>query len=119
MLLLLALYNWRQSIRTQLTAHADRLSKLKNTLSILRPSMRTVQAINSEVGVEQERASSMVHQHKGLVRDLNQEALVSCRRADARTSSVENRMGELGERMNEIRVANLHSSIPILVLFIP
>ena len=62
--------NWRQLMWTQLTAHDDRLSKLENTLSI---SMRTVQSVNSEIGVEQKRVPSVVHQHESLVRDLNQD----------------------------------------------
>ena len=103
-------------MRTQLTAHDSRLSKLENTVSTLRSSMRTVQATNSQKGVEQRRISSMVHQHGGLVRDLSQEALVSGRRAKTRTSSVENRIGELGERMNEVRVANTNSAIPPSVI---
>ena len=55
-------------------------------------------------------------QHEDLVGNLNQEALKSGRRAEARTSSVENRIGELGERMNEVRVANMYSSIPLSVI---
>ena len=35
---------------------------------------------------------------------------LSGRRAEARISSVENRVGELGDRMNEIRDANMNSS---------
>ena len=58
-------------MQTQLTTYDNRLSKLENTLSTLRSSMWTVQATNSEKGVEQKRISSVVHQHEGLVRDLN------------------------------------------------
>ena len=54
----------------------------------------------------------MVDQQESLVYNLNQEALVSGRRARTIQSSVESRMGELGERMNEIRDADLNTSIP-------
>ena len=50
--------NWRQSMRTQLTTHDDRLSKLENTLSTLKSSMQIVQATNSKIGVEQKSAST-------------------------------------------------------------
>ena len=108
--------NWRQSMRTNLNGHDDRLSKLENTLSTMRSSMRTVQSINSEIGMEQKRISSVVDQQESLVSDFNQEALVSGRRARTMITSVEKRIGELGERMNELRDANMNSSIPPSVI---
>ena len=92
--------NWRQSMRTQLSTHDNILSKLENTLSILNTSIQTVQTTNSEIAVERRRISSMVLQHEDIVRNLNQGTLESGRRAEARTSSVDNRVGELEEWMN-------------------
>ena len=74
--------------------------------------MGRAQAINSKIGVEPIRISPVMDQQESLVNNLHQEALVSGRRARTMQSSVESRMGELGERMNEIRDADLNSSIP-------
>ena len=104
--------NWRQSMRTQLTTHDNRLSKLENTLSTLKSSIRTAQATSSEIAVEQRRISTMVYQNEDTIRNLNQETLESGRRAEARASSVESRMGGLGNRIEEIRNFDMNARIP-------
>ena len=82
--------NWRQSTRIHLSGHDDMLSKLEQTLSTLRSSLRKAQAVSSEIGMKQSRMSSMVDHHENLVSNLNHEALV----ARTTQSSVESRMGE-------------------------
>ena len=104
--------NWRQSMRTYLTGHDDRLSKLKHTLSTMRSSVGTAQAIYSEIGKVQKTISSVIDQQESTSYNLNQEAQASDRRARSMQSSVERRMGELGERINEIRDSDVNSGIP-------
>ena len=54
----------------------------------------------------------MIGQQESTVYNLNQEAQVSDRRARTMQSSVESRMGELEERINEIRESNLNADVP-------
>ena len=67
-------------LRLMVELISPNLSKLENTLSTIRSSMKTVQSINSEIGVEQKKVSSAVYQQESLVSDVNLEALVSGRR---------------------------------------
>ena len=104
--------NWRQSIHTFLPGHDDRLSKLEHILSTMRSSVGTAQAIYSEIGKVQKTISSVIDQQESTSYNLNQEAQASDRRARSMQSSVERRMGELGERINEIRDSDVNSGIP-------
>ena len=52
----------------------------------------------------------MVDRLESLVYNLNQDIQMSGRRARTMQSSVESRMGELGDRINDIRVAYVNSS---------
>ena len=54
----------------------------------------------------------MIGQQESTVYNLNQEAQVSDRRARTMQSSVESRMGELEERINEIRDSGINFGIP-------
>ena len=68
--------NWRQSMRTHLSGHDDRLSKLEQTLLAMRSSLGKTQDTSSEIGMKQGRFSSMVNLQENVVGNLNQEALV-------------------------------------------
>ena len=74
--------------------------------------MGTAQAIYSEIGKVQKTISSVIDQQESTSYNLNQEAQASDRRARSMQSSVERRMGELGERINEIRDSDVNSGIP-------
>ena len=78
--------------------------------------MGTAQAINSEIGAEQKMISSLIDQQESTVYKLNQEAQVSDRIAKTMQSSVERGMGELGERINEIRDSDMNFVIPLSVI---
>ena len=106
-----------ESMHTHLTGHDDRVSKLEKNLSALRSSMETVQAVNSGIGLKQKRIGPVVDQQESLVYNLNQDALVSSRRVGTMQSYVESRMGELGDRINEIRDTDMNSSIPPSVIY--
>ena len=53
----------------------------------------------------------MINQQENLVGNLNQEVLVSSKRARDVQSSVENRMRELGNRIEEIRGVDINAGI--------
>ena len=93
-------------MRTQLSTHDNRLSKLENILSNLKSSIPTVQVINSEIAVEQSKINSLVYKHEDLIRNLNKETQESGRKAGAWTSPVQDRIRELEGWMNEVRMAN-------------
>ena len=95
--------NWRQSLCAHLSDHDDRLSKLEQTLSAMKSFLGKTQIAGSELGIKQSRFSSMVNQQENVVGNLNQEVLVSSKRVRNMQSSVENRMGELGYRIEETR----------------
>ena len=78
----------------------------------MRSSLGKVQTVNSEIGMKQSKISSMINQQENLVSNLNQETLESSRRAGIMQSSVESRMGELGDRVEEIRDMDINSIIP-------
>ena len=88
---------------THLSGHYDRLSKLEQTLSAMKSFLGKTQIAGSELGIKQSRFSSMVNQQENVVGNLNQEVLVSSKRVRNMQSSVENRMGELGYRIEETR----------------
>ena len=104
--------NWRQSMRTHLSGHDDMLSKLEQTLSALRSSLGKAQAVSSDIGMKQSRMSSMVDQQENLVSNLNHEAMVSSKRVRTTQPSMESRMRELGNRIEEIRDFDMNERIP-------
>ena len=82
-------------------SHADRLSKLEQTLSTMKSSIVTTLSIISGILAEQRRINSVLNQQESTIYKLNQEVQVSCLRAETMESSVENRMGESEERRKD------------------
>ena len=95
--------NWRQAMRAHLSDHDDRLSKLEQTLLARKSCVEKTQAASSELGIKQSRISSVVNQQENSVGNLNQEVLVSSKRAGIMQLSVESRMEEFGDRTDKIR----------------
>ena len=91
------------------SGHDERLSKLERTLSGMKSSLGNVQNVKSEIGLKQSKISSLTDQQENLVSNLNQETLESSRRAGIIQSSVESRMEELGDRIEEIRERDVNS----------
>ena len=99
-------------MQSYLTNHDDRLSKLEQTLSTMKSSVVTTQSTNSGIIAEKRRINSVIDQQESTISELNHEVQVSSLRAKTIESSVESRMGELEERINEIRESNLNADVP-------
>ena len=104
--------NWRQSLCAHLSDHDDRLSKLEQTLSAMKLSLGKTQAASSELGMKQSRIISLVNQQENTVGNLNQKVLVSSKRARNIQSSMENRMEELGNIIEETRDVDMNAGVP-------
>ena len=104
--------NWRHFMRTHLTNHDERLSKLAQTLSTMKSSVSTTQSSNSGIQAEQKRINPVIDQQENTISRLSKEVQLSSLRTETVESSVESKMGELEERINEIRESNLNADVP-------
>ena len=68
--------------------------------------------MNSGAQAECGRINSIIAQHESIIPILNQEVQVSSQRVNAVISSVGQKMGELEDRMNEIKESNMNSEFP-------
>ena len=99
-----------------LASHKDRLSKLEHNLSVMKTSMQTTQSLSLETQGEYRRINAKVIQHECIIPKLNHEVEVSLQRVNTVISSVEKKMGELKDRMEEIKQSNMNAEIPLNVV---
>ena len=74
--------NWRHSMRTHLTNHDERLSKLAQTLSTMKSSVSTTQSSNSGIQAEQKRINPVIDQQENTISRLSKEVQLSSLRTE-------------------------------------
>ena len=75
-------------------------------------SIQMTQSLSSGAQAECRRINSIIIQHESIIPILSQEVQVSSQRVNSVISSVENKMRELEDRMNEIKESDKNSEIP-------
>ena len=69
----------------------------------MKSSVSTTQSSNSGIQAEQKRINPVIDQQENTISRLSKEVQLSSLRTETVESSVESKMGELEERINEIR----------------
>ena len=96
-----------------LTSHEGRLSKLEHKFSVMNTTtIQNAQSLSLGAQAEYRRIGAMVTQHESISPKLNHGVDISLQRVNTVISSVEKKIKELEDEMNEIKQSNMNAEVP-------
>ena len=79
-------------------------------------AIQNTQSLNLGVQAEQRRIEAMVAQHESIIPRLSHVVEISTQKVNTVVSSVEERMREFKDRMNEIKQSNVNVEVPSAIV---